>query len=192
LARRAWRSRRVKVPLKGEPTARNGAEKQAGDVRGPAREQIPLLISQRLAKACDYMLTRCSRLSRFLEYQALELGSHLARTHAFGSIWSPNWISIDSQEAGPRVAAILSIAETCRRLSLPVRDNLGAVLPGPAAFPANRVAEVTPMLLSANQKSALRICVPLSPRRLGRRACTEPRARNWNVAGYCRAIGQRR
>ncbi len=30
-----------------------------------------------------------------------------------------NWIHIGSQEAGPRVAAILSLVETCRRLKLP-------------------------------------------------------------------------
>jgi hypothetical protein len=47
-------------------------------------------------------------------------------------------------EAGPRVAAIISIVETCRRLSLPVRDYLGSVLPGLADFPINRVAELTP------------------------------------------------
>ena len=38
----------------------------------------------------------------------------------------------------------LAIVETCRRLSLPVRDYLGSVLPGLADFPINRVAELTP------------------------------------------------
>ena len=38
----------------------------------------------------------------------------------------------------------LSIVETCRRLSLPVRDYLGSVLPGLADFPINRIAELTP------------------------------------------------
>jgi hypothetical protein len=55
-----------------------------------------------------------------------------------------NWIHLGSKEAGPRVAAIISIVETCRRLSLPVRDYLGSVLPGLADFPINRVAELTP------------------------------------------------
>jgi transposase len=55
-----------------------------------------------------------------------------------------NWIHVGSQEAGPRVAAIISIVETCRRLGLPLRDYLGSVLPGLADFPRNRVAEVTP------------------------------------------------
>jgi hypothetical protein len=51
---------------------------------------------------------------------------------------------VGSKEAGPRVAAIISIVETCRRLSLPLRAYLGSVLPGLANFPINRVAELTP------------------------------------------------
>jgi hypothetical protein len=53
------------------------------------------------------------------------------------------------QEAGPRVAAILSIVETCRRLSVAVRDYLGSVLPGLANFPINRIAELAPAAWAA-------------------------------------------
>src|ERR1700719_4658256 len=98
-----------------------------------------------LAKACDYTLTLWSRLSRFLEYPELELSNNLAenamRPVALGR---KNWIHVGSKEAGPRVAAIISIVETCRRLSLPLRDYLGSVLPGLADFPINRVPELTP------------------------------------------------
>ena len=98
-----------------------------------------------LAKACDYTLTLWSRLSRFLEYPELELSNNLAenamRPVALGR---KNWIHVGSKEAGPRVAAIISIVETCRRLSLPLRDYLGSVLPGLADFPSTRVAELTP------------------------------------------------
>lgn len=100
-----------------------------------------------LAKACDYTLTLWSRLSRFLEYQEVELSNNLAenamRPVALGR---KNWIHLGSKEAGPRVAAIISIVETCRRLSLPVRDYLGSVLPGLADFPIKRVAELTPTI----------------------------------------------
>ena len=41
-----------------------------------------------------------------------------------------NWIHIGSQQAGPRVAAILSVVESCRRLRIPVRDYLNEILPG--------------------------------------------------------------
>jgi transposase len=95
-----------------------------------------------LAKACDYTLTLWSRLSRFLEYPELELSNNLAenamRPVALGR---RNRIHVGSKEAEPRVAAIISIVETCR---LPLRDYLSSVLPGLADFPSNRVAELTP------------------------------------------------
>jgi transposase len=63
-----------------------------------------------LAKACDYKLTLWSRLSRFLDYPELELSNNLAenamRPVALGR---RNWIHVGSKEAGPRVAAIISI-----------------------------------------------------------------------------------
>ena len=34
-----------------------------------------------------------------------------------------------SAQAGPKVAAILSVVESCRRLGVPVKDYLAAVLP---------------------------------------------------------------
>jgi transposase len=55
-----------------------------------------------------------------------------------------NWIHIGSEEAGPRVAAILSVVETCRRLKIPIRDYLCSILPGIANFPLNRIDELTP------------------------------------------------
>jgi transposase len=103
-----------------------------------------------LAKACDYTLTLWSRLSRFLEYPELELSNNLAenamRPVALGR---KNWIHLGSQEAGPRVAAIISIVETCRRLNIRVRDYLASVLPGLADFPINRIAELTPTAWAA-------------------------------------------
>ena len=98
-----------------------------------------------LAKACNYTLTLWVRLTRFLEYPELELSNNLAenamRPVALGR---RNWIHIGSEEAGPRVAAIVSIVETCRRLKMPIRDYLCSILPGLANFPINRIAELTP------------------------------------------------
>jgi transposase len=112
--------------------------------------RIGALPKSALAKACDYTLTLWSRLGRFLEYPELELSNNLAenamRPVALGR---RNWIHVGSREAGPRVAAIISIVETCRRLSLPVRDYLGSVLPGLADFPINRVPELTPSAWAA-------------------------------------------
>jgi transposase len=56
-----------------------------------------------------------------------------------------NWIHVGSEQAGPRVAAIISIVETCRRLKIPVRKYLSAVLPGLENFPTSRVNELTPV-----------------------------------------------
>src|SRR6202049_2916864 len=81
-----------------------------------------------LAKACNYTLTLWQRLIRFLDYPVLELSNNLAenaiRPVALGR---RNWIHIGSKEAGPRVAAIISVVEPCRRLKIPVRDYLGYV-----------------------------------------------------------------
>jgi transposase len=98
-----------------------------------------------LAKACNYTLTLWSRLTRFLDYPVLELSNNLAenaiRPIALGR---KNWIHLGSKEAGPRVAAIISVVETCRRLKIPVRDYLGSALPGLADFPISRIGELTP------------------------------------------------
>jgi transposase len=98
-----------------------------------------------LAKACNYTLTLWQRLIRFLDYPLLELSNNLAenaiRPVALGR---RNWIHIGSKEAGPRVAAIISVVETCRRLKIPIRGYLGSVLPGLGDFPVGRIAELTP------------------------------------------------
>jgi len=46
-----------------------------------------------------------------------------------------NWIHIGSPQAGPRVAGILSVIESSRRLRVPVRDYLANILPGLADMP---------------------------------------------------------
>jgi transposase len=46
------------------------------------------------------------------------------------AIGRKNWIHVGSEQAGPRVAAIISIVETCRRLQIPVREYLSAVADG--------------------------------------------------------------
>ena len=56
-----------------------------------------------------------------------------------------NWIHVGSPRAGPKIAAILSVVESCRRLKLPVRDYLAAVLPGLADRPIKRLPDLTPV-----------------------------------------------
>ena len=98
-----------------------------------------------LAKACNYTLTLWNRLTRFLDHPILELSTNAAenaiRPVALGR---KNWIHFGSQEAGPRIAAILSIVETCRRSKIPIRDYLASILPGLAELPVSRVTQLTP------------------------------------------------
>jgi transposase len=55
-----------------------------------------------------------------------------------------NWIHIGSPQAGPKVEAILSVVESCRRLKLSVRHYLAAILPGFADLPIQRLPDLTP------------------------------------------------
>ena len=107
--------------------------------------QSVALPSSALSKACQYALTLWRKLTRFLEYPELELSNNLAensmRPVALGR---KNWIHIGSPQAGLKVAAILSVVESCRRLKLPVRDYLAAVLPGLADLPIQRLPDLTP------------------------------------------------
>ena len=116
------------------------------DIRGKIEAaQSVALPSSALTKACQYALTLLRKLTQFLEYPELELSNNLAensmRPVALGR---KNWIHIGSPQAGPKVAAILSVVESCRRLKLSARDYLAAVLPGLADLPIQRLPDLTP------------------------------------------------
>jgi len=72
------------------------------------------------------------------------LGHPFSAEETLRALGRRNWIHIGSKEAGPRVAAIVSIVETSRRLKIPIRDYLCSILPGLANFPINRISELTP------------------------------------------------
>ena len=55
-----------------------------------------------------------------------------------------NWLHVGSAPSGPKVAGILSVVESCRRLGVPVRAYLFAVLPGMARRTLSEVASLTP------------------------------------------------
>ena len=98
-----------------------------------------------LGKACDYALGRWGQLRHFLDYGQIELSNNLAENAIRPvAIVRRNWLHVGSERAGPRVAAILSVVETCRRHCIPIRQYLSSVLPGLGDFPANRVSELTP------------------------------------------------
>jgi transposase len=107
--------------------------------------QSVALPSSALSKACQYALALWKKLTRFLEYPELELSTNLAensmRPVALGR---KNWLHIGSPQAGPKVAAILSVVETCRRLNVSTRDYMAAILPGLADLPIQRLTDLTP------------------------------------------------
>jgi transposase len=110
------------------------------------------LPSSGLGKACHYTLTLWGKLTRFLEYPELELSNNLAENSMRPvAIGRKNWIHVGSLQAGPKIAAILSIVESCRRLKLRVRSYLAAILPGLADRPIQHLSKITPEAWAAQQ-----------------------------------------
>jgi transposase len=98
-----------------------------------------------LEKACDYALGLWPRLTCFLQYPELELSNNLIENSIRAlALGRKNWIHIGSPEAGPKVAAILSVIETCRRLKISVRDYLSGVLPPLANVRVRCLPALTP------------------------------------------------
>jgi len=85
------------------------------------RQQIPP--GGKLAQACDYALEQWSRLEEYLSDGRIEIDNNWCegaiRPLALGR---KNWLHVGSPEAGPKIAAIASIVETCRRLDINLRD----------------------------------------------------------------------
>ena len=107
---------------------------------------LTALPASALGKAANYTLSLWTKLNRFLEYPELELSNNLAENSMRGvALGRKNWIHIGSPTAGPRIAAILSVIESCRRLGISARKYLGDVLPGLADLSIQRVAERTPL-----------------------------------------------
>jgi transposase len=107
-----------------------------------------------LGKACDYALTLWEKLERYAGAGKghVEIDNNWAenamRPIALGR---KNWLHIGSEEAGPKIAAIMSVIETCKRLKINVREYLEDVLPRIANWPNQRIAELTPMAWQAGQ-----------------------------------------
>ncbi len=108
-----------------------------------SRQQIAP--GSRLAQACDYALRQWQRVNIYLEHGEVEVDTNWCeggmRPVALGR---KNWLHIGSPQAGPKVAAMASIMETCRRLDIHLRDYLSDVLPRLGDWPITRVAELTP------------------------------------------------
>jgi transposase len=130
---------------------RQHAEVWAEEIR---RECVKLaatvLPKSALGKAITYTLNQWPKLRRCFDYGEVELSNNLAensmRPVALGR---KNWLHVGSPKAGPKVAAILSIVESCRRLRVPVKDYLLDILPGLNGRKVSEVALLTPSRRSA-------------------------------------------
>lgn len=130
---------------------REHAQPWVGEIRQEclaiSRQGLPQSASSR---AAAYTLNMWQKLVRCLEYEEVELSNNLAensmRPVALGR---KNWLHVGSVKAGPKVAAILSIVESCRRLGAPVKEYLTAVLPGLQDRTLSQVANLTPARWSA-------------------------------------------
>jgi len=98
-----------------------------------------------LAKACDYTLGQWGRLEVYLTDGRIEADNNWCEGGLRAIVLGrKNWLHVGSEQAGPKVAAIASIVETCRRLDINLRQYLNDVLPRLGQWPINRVAELTP------------------------------------------------
>jgi transposase len=104
-------------------------------------------------QACRYALNLWDKLTRFLDHPRLELSNNLAENSMRGiALGRRNWIHFGDEKAGPKIAAILSVIESCRRLQIPVRDYLANVLPGLTTMSIQRMAELTPSAWARTRK----------------------------------------
>jgi hypothetical protein len=100
--------------------------------------------------AISYTLTRWEKLTRFLEHPVIELSTNWAENSMRPiGIGRKNWLHVGSKEAGPKIAAIFSIVESCRKLNIPIRQYLADVLPGLADRSIQSLAELTPAAYAA-------------------------------------------
>ena len=101
-------------------------------------------------QATNYTLSFWSKLTVFLKYPELELSTNLAENAMRSiAIGRKNWLHLGSKEAGPKIAAIFSIVESCRKLDVPIRKYLADVLPGLADRSIQSLAELTPAAYAA-------------------------------------------
>jgi hypothetical protein len=119
--------------------------------------KVAVLPASALGKAVNYTLSLWDKLTKFLEHPELELSNNSAENSMRPVVVGrKNWIHVGSEKAGPKVAAILSVVETCRRLKSPLRDYLAGVLPGLGNVSMQRVGQYTPAAWAASQSSKVK------------------------------------
>ena len=101
-------------------------------------------------KAINYTLKRWVELTRFLNHPVIELSTNWAENSMRPiAIGRKNWLHLGSKEAGPKIAAIFSIVESCRKLGVPIRKYLADTLPGLADRSIHELDGLTPTAYTA-------------------------------------------
>jgi len=96
-------------------------------------------------KAINYTLKRWVELTQFMKHPVIELSTNWAENSMRPiAIGRKNWLHLGSKEAGPKIAAIFSVVESCRKLGVPIRKYLANVLPGLADRSIQSLTELTP------------------------------------------------
>lgn len=105
-----------------------------------------------MGQAVNYTLLQWSKLRRIFEYGEVELSNNLAENSMRGvALGRKNWLHLGDQQAGPRVAAILSVVESCRRLGISARDYLRDILPGMGRRKLSEIPALTPARWAAGR-----------------------------------------
>jgi transposase len=143
--------------LSGEERAalrRQHAEPWVDEIRAECLKlRSALLPKSTLGEAVNYTLNMWVKLRRCFDHAEVELSNNVIensmRPVALGR---KNWLHVGSAQAGPKVAAILSVVESCRRLGVPVKNYLLAVLPGLADRKLSELPQLTPAKWSAARR----------------------------------------
>jgi transposase len=132
------------------------AAESAGIVDGIERRLRELgssLPASELGKAVSYTRSLWGSLTQFLKHGELEINTNFAENSMRGVVLGrKNWIHIGSEAAGPKVAAVVSVIETCRKMGVPVREYLLDVLPGMGDRLVSEADLLTPRAWLASRK----------------------------------------
>ena len=117
------------------------------EIRETCLELAPkTLPKSALGQAVTYTLNQWPKLRRSFDRGEVELSNNLAENSMRPvAVGRKNWLHVGSVKAGPKVAAILSIVESCRRLGVPPVDYLTDVLPGLDRRSRSAIAHLTPV-----------------------------------------------
>ncbi len=108
-----------------------------------------------LGKACKYAINQWERMSKAMDHGEVEVDNNRCENGIRPlAVGRKNWLHIGSEQAGPKIAAIVSIIETCRRLDINVREYLLDVLPGLSERPQSDLPELTPLAWKASHQGS--------------------------------------